>query len=104
MVVSLLFPEIIFAQNTEQLTQTIRGRITDKASGELLAFIHVGIANTPMGTTTNEEGVFVLNNVPIGRHTIYASSIGYETAIMKEVLVGSKEVYLKIALTEKLQR
>lgn len=101
--VSFLWPQILIAQNTEPLTQTIRGLITDKASDELLAFIHVGIANTPMGTTTDEAGVFVLKNVPIGRHTIYASSIGYETAIMKEVLVGSaKEVYLKIALTEKI--
>ncbi|HHU58100.1 MAG TPA: TonB-dependent receptor [Bacteroidales bacterium] len=103
MVVSLLFPEIIFAQNTEQLTQTIRGRITDKASGELLAFVNVGIMNTQMGSTTDENGQFVLKNVPIGRHTIYVSSIGYETAIIKEVLVGSaKEVYLQITLKEKV--
>lgn len=101
--IPFLLPQILFAQNTKQLTQTIRGVITDRASGESLPFTAVGIADTQMGTTTDEEGMFVLNNVPIGRHTIYASGIGYETAIIKEVLVGSaKEVYLEIALTEKV--
>lgn len=103
LILSFLLPQILSAQSTEPLTQTIRGVITDKASGELLPFIPVGIANTQMGTTTDEEGMFVLKNVPIGRHTIYVTSIGYETAIIKEVLLGSaKEVYLEIALTEKI--
>ena len=103
LIVSLLLSEVLFAQNTEQLTQTIRGVITDKASGEKLEYIHVGIENTQMVTTSDKDGIFILKNVPIGRHTLYASSIGYETAIIKEVLVGSaKEVYLEIAMTEKL--
>lgn len=102
MIVSFLLPGILFAQNTEQLTQTIRGVVTDKASGELLTGVNVEITNSQKGALTNEEGLFALQNVPIGRHTIYVSGIGYEAAIIKEVLVGSaKEVYLEIALTEK---
>ena len=69
----------------------------------MLPFIAVGIANTEMGTTTDEKGMFVLENVPLGRQTVYVSSVGYETAIIKEVLVGSgREVQLDIALTEKV--
>ncbi len=101
-VVLFLLPQILLAQKTEQLTQTVRGVITDKASGELLPAISVKIANTQMGTISDEVGVFVLENIPIGRHTIHVSSTGYETSVIKEILVGSaKEVYLEIALTEK---
>ena len=102
-ILSFVFPQILHAQNNSQLTQTIRGTITDKASGASLTFINIGIANLQMGTTTNEEGKFALENVPLGRHTIYISGIGYETAIFKEILVSSaKEVYLEIELTEKV--
>ncbi|HLW20046.1 MAG TPA: carboxypeptidase-like regulatory domain-containing protein [Cyclobacteriaceae bacterium] len=45
------------------------GVVTDKASGELLPFIPVGIADTQIGSTTDGKGTFVLENVPIGRHT-----------------------------------
>src|SRR5690554_6737639 len=98
-----LLPQLLWAQNDSQLSQTIRGTVTDRASGEALPFVAVGIADTQMGTTTDEQGIFVLDAVPIGRHTVYASSMGYETAIIKEVLVGSgREVQLNITLTEKV--
>ncbi|MDR2039000.1 MAG: carboxypeptidase-like regulatory domain-containing protein [Bacteroidales bacterium] len=98
----IIIPQILFAQNKEQLNQRIRGIVTDRASGEPLYAVAVVLDDSRTGSTTDEKGMFVLDNVPIGRHTVYASYIGYETAIIKEVLVGSaKEVYLEISLTEK---
>lgn len=48
-------------------------------------------------------GYFFLPNVPVGRHDIEIRCIGYEPAILKEVLVGSsKEVVLDIHLQENL--
>lgn len=39
--------------------------------------------------------------VPVGRHNIRVSYLGYEPVILKEVLVGSsKEVVLNIGMTE----
>lgn len=102
-IVLWLLPKILLAQHKQQLSQTMRGVATDYASGQPLPAISIGIANTQMGTTTDEAGMFVLKNVPLGRYTIQASSTGYETALIKEVLVGSvREVYLEIALTEKV--
>ena len=99
----LVLPHILFAQHKEQLNQRIRGIVTDKASGEPLYSVTVGMSDVNIGTTTDEKGLFVLNDVPIGRHDIFVSYVGYETAIIKEIFVGSaKEVYLEIALTEKI--
>ena len=98
----LISSQALFAQQTKQLTQTVRGIVTDEASGEPLAFASVGLANSYTGTTTDETGSFTLTDVSIGRHSVVVNFVGYETAIMKEILVtSSREVYLEISLTEK---
>ena len=100
--VCLVLPQTLFAQNKELLEQRIRGVVTDKASGEPLHLVTVSVNDLGRGTTTDEKGMFVLSHVPIGRHTLSIHYVGYETAIIKEVLVGSaKEIYLEIALMEK---
>jgi len=102
-IISSLLPQILIAQTTKQLTQTIRGVVTDRASGESLAGITVELVGRSMGTATGADGRFVLQNVPIGRHSFYVHSTGYEPTIIKEVLVGSaREVYLEVALAEKV--
>ena len=46
-------------------------------------------------------GRFALSKVPVGRHSVQASFMGYEPATVREILVTSaKEVYLEIALLE----
>lgn len=86
-------------------TQTIRGVVVDKASGAPLPFITVGVLDIPtMGTATDNNGKFVLPGVPIGRHDIKATSVGYEPAIFREIMVTSaKETYLEIQLRENVQ-
>lgn len=100
--VLFLLPQVLWGQNKEQLTQTVRGIVKDKASSEPLAYISVKVINTQMSAMTNENGIFVLENVPIGRYAIEASSTDYESSIIQEVLVSSaKQVNLEIALREK---
>ena len=55
------------------------------------------------GTTTDSLGRFLLAEVPVGRHDLEVSCLGYEPALLKEILVGSsKEVILEIRLQESL--
>ena len=57
---------------------------------------------TQAGAPTDERGMFILKGVPVGWHTVSVSMVGYETAILKEVLAGSaKEVYLEVGLVQK---
>jgi hypothetical protein len=102
--VALLYPLLLAAQtapNAEPLHQQIRGIVTDAASGQPLSFVTVKLENTAIGAITADDGSFTLSQAPLGRHTVQASFIGYETALVKEVLVGSaREVYLEIKLSE----
>lgn len=99
----LLLSISTFAQKTNGLpTQTIRGIVTDRASGAPLSYVSVGLLDIPeLGTTSDESGQFILKNVPVGRHDLQATYVGYESSIIREILVVSaKEVYLDIALKE----
>src|SRR5690606_16448313 len=50
---------------------------------------------------TDESGSFTIEHIPVGRYDLEVSCIGYETAIVKEILLSSaREVYLEIMLTE----
>ncbi|MCD7972174.1 MAG: TonB-dependent receptor [Candidatus Azobacteroides sp.] len=95
-----MFPLCIFSQ--EQITQTVRGIVTDADTGAPLSFITVAIPGIPeAGNITDESGNFVIRNVPVGRHSFQASSIGYHSNLIAEVLVtSSKEVFLEIPLKE----
>ena len=90
----------------QQPTQNIRGIVTDRSSGAPLSFVSIGLLDLPqIGTTTDDDGKFILNNVPIGRHDLQATFIGYEPNIFREIMVNSaKEVYLEIQLNENAQQ
>lgn len=89
----------IMAQNT----QTIRGKVVDNESEMTLPFANVMILNTkpPIGTITDENGEFHIEEVAVGRISLKVSYIGYEDQVISGVLVNSgKELDLTIALKE----
>lgn len=90
---------------SQHLTQNIRGAVTDKASGTPIGYATIQLEDTPeIGTTTDSLGNFLLKNIPLGRHTVKATFVGYDPSIVREVLVSSaKEVFLEIALIENTQ-
>ena len=87
------------------LTQSVRGRVIDAASGYPVAYVSVYLmGKTEIGGVTDSLGRFVIKNVPIGRHDIQVSFVGYEPTIFREILVtSSKEVYLTIPLKESIK-
>lgn len=82
--------------------QTIRGIVVDKASGHPMPDVTIMLQDMPgTGTMTDENGQFTLPGVPVGRHNVQATYLGYEPGIFREILVTSaKEVSLDISLKE----
>lgn len=96
----LLFP--LFAE-AQIPAQTVRGQVTNAASGSPIPGVNVILADhQPLtGTTTDADGFFRLSGVPVGRHTFRFSYIGFETQIIRDVLVASaRETVLEISLRE----
>jgi hypothetical protein len=83
----------------QQLTQTIRGIIVDKDTQ--MPLIGVTVQSATKGAITDVNGQFRLANMPLGRHDLTISYIGYEQRIISNIIVNSaKEVILDIALQE----
>jgi len=102
--VSLLSLQHVRSQN---YYQTISGRVTDKDSKEPLlgATIILEGSNPRKGTTSDSQGYFRLDNVPVGRQTIRISFIGYNEVLLPEVIVTTgKEVILNVELSESLSQ
>lgn len=96
----------LFTKAMAQPNGNIRGVITDAASGQTLPYVTVVVVNSQpvIGVTTDEQGNFSLPPLPVGRYNIQASFIGYEPAIVREVMVSSaKETVLAISLKESIQ-
>ena len=92
---------IASAQNTT-IGQTVRGQVCDVASGEPMIGVTITVENgTTMATVSDLDGNFEIKNVPVGRHSVRASYIGYEPVLLKEQLVSSgKELVLTLRMCE----
>jgi hypothetical protein len=113
--------------STMSTTQTVRGQVCDVASGEPMIGVTITVENerssesrqtllngrvatfedevngTTMGAVSDIDGNFVINNVPVGRHSVRATYIGYEPVLLKEQLVTSgKELVLSLKMTERI--
>lgn len=91
--------------SAQTASQTIRGIVVEKNSGHSVPYATVVVADLQptAGTTGDSLGRFVLRRVPVGRHDLQVSCLGYEPVLLKEILVGSsKEVVLEIRLQESL--
>ena len=92
--------------SAQVLKQVVRGVVTDLASNTPLVGANVIIKSTNpvLGSMTDADGKFKIENVPAGRYDIEVSFIGYETAISREVVVSSaKQVILTISMEESAQ-
>lgn len=103
---NLLFIIFIFTaviSFSQEITQTIKGKIVDVDSEMSLPGASVIVVDSDpiIGTITNIDGIFKLDNVPVGRVSLQISFIGYETQFMSDILLSSgKELSLNISLKE----
>lgn len=81
--ISLLSSMVAFAGTTGK----IAGRITDATSNEPLIGANVLIEGTFLGSTTDVEGFFTINNIPPGKYSVIVSFIGYRKYTTTDVIV-----------------
>jgi hypothetical protein len=99
-VLGLIFSAALFSQN---LTQTIKGIVLDKSIKSPLIGANVIILNiNPLkGAAVDEEGRFKITGVPVGKHTLKISYIGFKDIVLNNIVVNSgKELDLTIEMEE----
>lgn len=82
-------------------TGTIKGRISNEINNSSIVGAAILIENTNTGTTSDEDGNYVLKNLTPGNYTITVSFLGFESAIFYDLNVPTnKSVSLDITLVE----
>ena len=100
LLISVIISTFALGQN---LTQTVRGTITDADSKlPLIGATVTGIDSDHLiGTTTDVNGNFRLGKIPVGRVSLQFSYIGYDSRTISNIEVYSgKEVFLELSLKE----
>ncbi|MGE5351922.1 MAG: TonB-dependent receptor [Acidobacteriota bacterium] len=83
---ALLLSVFIVSSASAQGRGNIKGRVLDQSDKSSLWGANVLVKGSVTGATTNDEGRFILNNLPAGKTTLTFRYIGYST-IEKEVTV-----------------
>ena len=99
LILALLICTVAYAQHS----QDIKGKVVDKETRIPLIGVAVAVLDMQesVGAITNDEGEYLIENVPVGKHTIQVSYIGYNSVTLQGVLVTSaKEVLLDVQLEE----
>ena len=92
---------------SQTLTQTVRGRVLDASTKTGLPGSNVILLNSNplVGTTTDVNGNFVLDKVPIGRASFQITYMGYKPVIRPEIMVSSgKQTLINIELEEEVMQ
>lgn len=76
----------------------IAGHVVDVRTGEHLAYATVAVEGTTLGMATDATGHYFLKNLPSGRFTLTASSMGYRTARQTVEVVAGKTLEVNFEL------
>lgn len=91
LLVALFISVFSFAQD---ITQTIRGTVSDSESNYPLFGTKIKInisADKTIGAISDDEGNFVLTQVPVGKHTVIFTSVGYESKEVTVIVTSGKK-------------
>ncbi|NOQ74515.1 MAG: hypothetical protein GQ574_21065 [Crocinitomix sp.] len=89
---------------SQDITQNIRGKVVDSETkypliGSKIKVI--SIQSSTYGAVCDDAGDFTISNIPIGKHILEISSLGYATREMSVTLTSGKELILTIDLEER---
>ena len=70
--------------------QTVTGRVIDQSTGQPITAVQVFIVGSGIGALTQQNGRYLLVNVPGGTHSVTAERIGFRT-VTSEVTVTAGE-------------
>ncbi|QDK80616.1 hypothetical protein EXU85_19185 [Spirosoma sp. KCTC 42546] len=78
-------------------TGKISGRVIDASTQKPLPFANVYVNNTTIGTTTNDSGEFMLQQLPLGASEIVFSFIGYTPQQLRLLVeVDTKSISIQL--------
>lgn len=87
------------AQN-KQSDASISGHVIDAKTGEHLPYVTVMVGGTQLGIQTSSSGHYAIRNLPVGKHDIIASFVGYKDAKVSLDIEAGKSYEVNFSLEE----
>jgi TonB-dependent SusC/RagA subfamily outer membrane receptor len=81
-------------------TGSIAGRVIDAQSGQTLSAAQVYIAGLDIGVLTQQNGSYILLNVPVGSHTVTVQRIGYGQVEQVVAVASGQTAVLDFRISE----
>ena len=79
-----IFLSFVFAGSTGKIKGVIKN-----TKGEPLIGVNIYLEGTAIGTATDENGKYLIINVPAATYVVFVTYVGYKTIKMKEVVVNA---------------
>jgi TonB-dependent receptor len=77
----------------------LRGVVTDSLTKSPMIGVNVFLVGTGLGSATDVEGQYKIQGVPLGKHTLRVSSIGYAPREVQVTIASSAPVQLNFDLS-----
>ena len=100
---TLLFLGVAYAGTAQEFSQMVRGTIIDQDSRMPVVGANVVIVGSDpfKGASTDLDGNFRIEDVPVGRITLQITCLTFEDMVLPNMLVGSgKEIVLNLEMVE----
>lgn len=78
---------------------SLSGVILDQTTQDTLPGVHIFLVGSSHGTTSDTNGQFFLDRIPLGKQEIGLSMIGYKTAIQQVNFVDTIQTTIQVDLT-----
>lgn len=78
---------------------SVTGVVTDATSGETLPAVTIQIVELSLGTATDLDGKYTINNIPPGTYTLRATYVGFRS-YEAEITIGSDQITFDLSLSE----
>jgi len=91
---------LLVAPGLAAQTGSLAGRVTDTQNGQPISAAQVFIADLDIGVLTQQNGSYILLNVPAGARTVTVQRIGFRQVVQDVVVTAGETAVLDFRITE----
>src|SRR5512140_263340 len=81
---------------------TLTGRVLDAATGMPIENANVFLAQTILGTSSDQQGNFKITKIPPGKYRLVASRVGYQIQTMSVTVGGSDSFWREVNMPPRI--
>lgn len=101
--IKILFLSCLFFSISTTNGQEVSLMGTVTSNGSPISFVNIYLKQTEIGTSSNEDGMYILKNVPPGKYTLVASTIGFIPFSKTVTIKDGQEQLLDIDLEPSIE-